>query len=136
MKDFKAFRRSAIRYWEWRRIVYNLALVPPAFAGFAVTDVLNHAGDAVSTNYEVIFTYLALSAIGANICYSFAYALEFIFGSDAPESRWLLRYRTVAFVCGVLFAMLLALIGGSQIANIAWNEKLPQAYRLELERNR
>lgn len=136
MNDFKAYRRSAIRYWEWRRIIYNLALVLPAFVGFAVTDVLNHAGDAVSTNYDVIFTYLALSAIGANICYSLAYALEFLFGSDNPGSLWLLRYRTIAFVCGVLFAMLLALIGGSQIANIAWNERIRESYRLEMQENR
>lgn len=120
MQDYKTYRRTAIRYWEKRRIIYNLALVPPAFVGYGLTDIMNHAGDAVSTNYHIIVPCFIMSALGANICYTFAYALEFLFGSDDPASLWLKRYRTVSFVCGVLFAMLLALIGGGQIAQIAW----------------
>ena len=57
-----------------------------------------------------------LSAIGANVCYSFAYALEFLFGSDDPASRWLRFGRNVAFISGLILAMLLAAVGGRNIA--------------------
>jgi hypothetical protein len=72
-------------------------------------------------HYPYILTWLALSAVGANICYSFAYALEFFFGNDNPASAWLRFGRTSAFIGGVLFAMLLALIGGYNIAQLHWN---------------
>jgi hypothetical protein len=58
--------------------------------------------------------------VGANICYSFAYAVEFLFGSDDPASHWLRFGRTTTFAGGVLFAMLLALIGGYNIAQMHW----------------
>ena len=61
-----------------------------------------------------------MSAFGANVCYSFAYALEFLFGSDEPTSRWMRFGRTGTFVAGVLFAMLLALIGGRNIAGMEY----------------
>jgi hypothetical protein len=62
-----------------------------------------------------------VSALGANVSYSVGYALEFLFGSDDPESNWLKQGRTLSFISGLLLAMLLALIGGSNIANMEWN---------------
>jgi len=124
MHDYYVFRKTAIRYWERRRIVYNLALVLPAFLGFAVADTLNYTGDPHKTHYEYVVFWLAMSAFGANVCYSFAYVLEFLFGSDEPTSRWLRFGRTSAFVGGVLFAMLLALIGGRNIADMEYYEVL------------
>ena len=69
MDDFKLYRRSAIRYWEWRRILYNLALVPPAFVGFVICGATSAAaGDVTSlTDGEMIRAFL-MSALGANIC--------------------------------------------------------------------
>ena len=131
MRDFQAFRRTAIKYWERRRIIYNLALVLPGLVGYAVTDALNWAGDAHPIHYLYIVSLFVLSAIGANVCYSFAYALEFLFGSDDPASSWLRSGRTSAFVGGVLFAMLLALIGGGNIAQMEWNYGIRNAQRLQ-----
>jgi hypothetical protein len=121
MRDFHAFRKTAVRYWERRRIIYNVALVLPALVGYGLTDTLNWVGDPHRTHYSFIIPLFLVSAIGANVCYSFSYALEFIFGSDDPTSRWLRFGRTAAFVCGVLFAMLLALIGGRNIADMEWH---------------
>lgn len=120
MRDYHVFRLTAIRYWERRRIIYNLALLLPAWLGFGFTDTLNWVGDPHETHYSYILPWFALSAFGANICYSFAYALEFLFGSDGPTSRWACYGRTATFVGGVLFAMLLALVGGRNIAEMAW----------------
>ena len=116
MRDYYAFRHTAIRYWERRRILYNLALVPPAFLGYMVSAAVAHAGDPHESYVAYVLALFALAALGANVCYSFAYALEFFFGSDDPTSRWLRYGRTSFFIAGVLFAMLLSLIGGRDIA--------------------
>jgi len=121
MRDFQAFRRTAVRYWERRRVVYNLALALPALFGFALTDTLNWVGDPHRIHCAYVLLLFALSAVGANICYSFAYSLEFLFGNDEPTSRWLRFGRTSAFIGGLLFAMFLALIGGYNIAQMHWN---------------
>lgn len=116
MRDYPAFKKSAIRYWERHRILYNLLLVPPTVISYVVTSSLIYVGDPHRTLHGLVFSMLALCILGANICYSFAYALEFFFGSDDPASRWLRSGRTAALIVGVLFAMLLALIGGRDIA--------------------
>ncbi len=89
MRDFHAFRRSAVRYWERRRIIYNAALTLPALVGYKLTDTLNWVGDPHETHYANVIPLFLVSAVGANVCYSFAYAQEFVFGSDDPASRWL-----------------------------------------------
>jgi hypothetical protein len=127
MRDFPAFRKAAVRYWERRRIIYNAAMVLPAFLGFAFTDTMLWVGDPHPIHYSHILPWFAASALGANICYSFAYVLEFLFGSDEPASGWLRSGRTTAFVGGVLFAMLLALIGGHNIPLIQWNYRSDHA---------
>ncbi len=118
MHDYQAFRHTAIRYWERRRIIYNLALVPPAFVGYAITDTLNYVGDPHQMHYGFLLFWVGMSAFGANVCYSFAYALEFLFGSVDPTSRWFRFGRTALFIGGILFAMLLALVGGRNIATM------------------
>jgi hypothetical protein len=89
MRDFSLFRKTTIRYWERRRIIYNLLLLPPAVLSYAFVDNLNYVGEPHKTYYHYILPLFMLSAVGANICYCLAYALEFIFGSDDPESRWM-----------------------------------------------
>ena len=78
--------------------------------------------DPYETHIGFVLGRLALSALGANICYTFAYALEFLFGSDEPTSRWLRFGRTTFLIAGVLLGMLLALIGGSAIARLEWQQ--------------
>ncbi|MBN9693230.1 MAG: hypothetical protein J0M24_23560 [Verrucomicrobia bacterium] len=87
MNDFPAFKRSAVRYWERRRLIYNVALVLPAWLGYEFTDMMNWVGDRHERHYGFTISLLVVSAIGANICYTFAYALEFLRGSDDPSSN-------------------------------------------------
>jgi hypothetical protein len=117
----KPFRRLAVRYWERRRIVYNLAIALPAFISYGLTDVINYVGDSHPLNYGYLCLLFGLSALGANICYSLVYALEFFLGSDEPTSRWIRFGRTTVFVGGVLFAMLLALFCGWNIAELDYH---------------
>jgi hypothetical protein len=118
VRDYSAFRGSAIRYWEWRRLFYNAALVLPALIGYAVTDVVNHVGDGHNSDNARLFVWFVLAAVGANICYTFAYALEFLFGKDEPTSWWFKYGRTLVFCGGLILAILLAFLGGRNIANL------------------
>jgi len=116
MQDFHSFRRSAVRYWERRRIIYNAALILPALFGYRSAHVIGVGAGHETTNYAYLLALFVLSGLGANVCYCFSYALEFMFGTDEPTSRWLRYERTVAFVAGLLFAMLLSIIGGWNVA--------------------
>lgn len=124
MRDYLSFRRTAIRYWELRRIVYNLALIPPSLLAYLFTTGLLWAGDEPDFHYKFTMIQFGLCAFGANICYSFAYVLEFWFGTVEPDSRWLRFGRVTVFVVGLLFAMILALIGGRNIAEMEFHHQL------------
>src|SRR5262245_14467652 len=63
----------------------------------------------------------AAEVLGANICYSFAYALEFIFATEDRNSRWLRFGRPFVFVAGVLFSVILAFVGGRNISMIEYH---------------
>ena len=122
MRDFNTFRRSAIRYWERRRIVYNLALLFPALVGYALpAGVAAGVGDERRLGFGMVAVLFILSALGANICFSLGYALEFLFGRDVPESRWLRFWRPLLVVLGTLFAMFLSLFGGRNIAFLEYS---------------
>jgi hypothetical protein len=121
MTNPETCKKSAIRYWELRRIIYNLALLPPSFAGFARADAANWEGNPVYPDVAYVLPLFAASAVGANICYSFAYTLEFFLNTDDSTSRWLRFGRTTVFVLGVLFAMLLAFFGGAYIAGMDYH---------------
>ena len=128
MHDFRVFRQSAIKYWERKRILYNLALVPTSLFAYLLTGGLLYVGDPHPTLYGVVFFWFAISALGANVCFSLAYALEFLLGSDDPASRWWQFGRTTAFVTGLLVGVLLSLVGGWNIAQIEFYEQVNQVH--------
>jgi hypothetical protein len=134
MRDYQTFRKSAIRYWERRRIFYNLALVPPAYVGFFFTDTLNWVGDPHETHYSYVLPWFAVCGFAANICYTIAYALEFLLGNDDPMSGWLRFNRSAAFVGGTLFSMFLALMGGYNIAQMEWHYAIKHRLTMSLQR--
>jgi hypothetical protein len=116
MRDYSAFRHTAIRYWERRRIIYNVLLIPPSVLVYILVAGVSRAGDSYNWHPYLVLLLFLVSALGANICYTFAYALEFLFGSDDPASRWLRSGRSTAFASGLMFAILLAALGGRNIA--------------------
>ena len=115
MHNFHAFRSSAVRYWERRRALYNLALVPPTILGYIAADP-GIVPDYPHMGMGGIIWCLVLGMFGANICYSFAYAMEFLFGCDGPEARWPRWGRLLALVSGTLFAVFLAFRCGRAIS--------------------
>ncbi len=124
MGDHATIRNAAIRYWERRRIAYNAALVLPALLGYGIGGGISAAvGDQRHLGVGPVAALFFASAIAANLCFSFGYALEFWFGTDDPNSRWPRFWRPMIVVMGTVLSMLLALAGGR---NIGW---LEYAYR-------
>ena len=120
-QDHHAIRNAAIRYWERRRIIYNVALMPPSALGYTLTAGVLRAGDDYGWHSIRVLLWFLVSALGANICYTFAYALEFLFCGGDFESRWLRFGRPTAFASGLLFSVLLAAICGRNLAMLEYH---------------
>jgi len=93
---------DAVRYWEPRRVVYNVLLAMIA---------LIHAAPPLlqgrfHINVPMITTVLFL-AIGANICYCAAYLVELVMQFTSFREVWH-AHRGKLFLLGCVFAGLLA----------------------------
>ena len=93
---------DAIRYWEPRRIAYNLVLTAIVVAWIAFS--WPHFLPALRFESLVL---MAVLAAGANICYCAAYLVDFPMQFSFFRKRWL-RWRWGLWVGGMLFATLLA----------------------------
>ena len=103
--DWKSLREmsaDALRYWERRRIAYNLLLAAIVMfyfiAGWPQSRVMVTLDSALS---------LFIFAVLANVAYCAAYLADIflqVSGFDEPRRRW----RTVLLVVGFAFAAVLA----------------------------
>lgn len=93
---------DAIRYWERRRIVYNLVLLVVVVAVFAANAAA--FGRIVSLD---LFLQLFLLAVMANVAYCAAYPVDVTVQWSTLRPRWL-RVRWILFLIGLAFAMTLA----------------------------
>ena len=115
--DFANYRKVAIRYWELRRIVWNIILIPPALFGFMMAaGVAAGIGDPKQFGDPYVIGLFCFSAVGANICYSFAYVVEFWMAGRDAEDGYCSIGRHLLFALGCLIGIGLALIGGQDIA--------------------
>lgn len=73
-------------------------------------------GDIPVLNDRFVFLLLLAYAVAANVCYTFAYTLEFFFGSAEVNAAWNRRGRRLAFFGGTAFAMLLAFFAAVGVA--------------------
>lgn len=95
--------RDAIRYWEPRRAVYNVALMAIVIVWVART--WPHFRDALTLSSLLIMSVLALLA---NACYCAAYFVDIPMRRWPSASGWWQRGRLGLWVVGTLFAALLA----------------------------
>lgn len=104
-------KRQALLYWEKRRLIYNLLLVPPSwFAWQFSSELTYHIGDqtpASLTDPQVIVALVFL-CFAANICYSFVYVLEFFFLAESPGKLWPFPGRTIFLILGCILGMVFA----------------------------
>lgn len=99
---FRALLIEAARYWEPRRIAYNLALLAQAGAWVVVTWPVFRPAVVVQHVSEI----LVLAGL-ANLCYCAAYFVEISLHDSPARDTWR-RRRWVLWVAGTLFALLIA----------------------------
>jgi hypothetical protein len=92
---------SAPRFWELRRLIYNLVLT--AVALFWFMTAWSHYRTAVNWS---AFGALLVLALLANVCYSAAYLAEIPIQQLAPRELWN-RLRRALWIVGTVFAVLL-----------------------------
>ena len=93
---------DAIRYWEPRRIVYNLLLVGVVMAWLFFT--WPHFRSAVALGSLL---FLSVFAVLANLCYCAAYVADITMQYSLFQAGWR-RRRWGLWLVGTLFAILLA----------------------------
>ena len=102
------------RWWNWRRLTYNLILIGAGFIGWLMMSISiwttqphlppDQAGEV--TLFTVIFQGMVFGAglICANICFTGGPLLEMLLKPKPPRS-----YRRWAFGLGTAFSLLLIL---------------------------
>lgn len=92
---------DAIRYWEPRRILYNLILAAIVLAYFSLA--LPASKSIVTVNFVLS---LFLLAVLANVAYCAAYVVDIFAQASGFRDLWQ-RYRWVLFFVGMTFAGIL-----------------------------
>ena len=93
---------DAIRYWELRRIVYNLALAAVVIAlGVAFWTQIRG-----SLSFELLLGLVVLAVL-ANVCYCAAYVVDVPVQLSSHVATWK-RWRGALWIFGVLFGVALA----------------------------
>jgi hypothetical protein len=98
---FRQLLADALRYWEPRRLTYNLVLF--AVALFWLVKTWPHFRPALALSPLLRLSVLALLA---NVCYSVAYLVDIPFQCSAASTVWKNR-RWGLWLAGTLFAILL-----------------------------
>jgi hypothetical protein len=112
-------RASAVRYWESRRLGFNLMLLPPGVCGWLGYISTLVGADAIAPMQPIaLMLPLLVALIAVNVLYSAVYCLEFLLMSDGEAGYLLSRGRDVAFAAGSVAVIGLAFLGGAGIA--AW----------------
>jgi len=93
---------DALRYWEWRRIFYNLVLATVVALWLITT--WPHFRNAISWQGLL---FLVITCTLANLCYCAAYVADIPAQYSGFQSTWR-RWRWSLWVAGTLFAVLIA----------------------------
>ena len=93
---------DAIRYWELRRIAYNIILV-----AIVVVVIVLQWPDSRSALSTDLIQSLFIFAVLANVAYCAAYVVDVVAQYSAFRATWK-RYRWSLFAMGVVFAGIIA----------------------------
>jgi hypothetical protein len=99
--QWRDYLGNAIRYWEPRRILYNLLLAAIVVIHFAKG--LPFSRSVLQFNTLLL---LFILAVLANVAYCAAYVPDVFAQMSSLRDSWL-RYRWVVFVIGLAFAAVL-----------------------------
>ncbi len=92
-----------IRYWELRRIWYNVALGLQVAAWVVVTWPHFQPGLTLDSLGKML-----ILAVLANVCYSSGYVVDLAVQASSYAPAWRRRWRGMLYIAGVLFALLVA----------------------------
>ena len=93
---------DALRYWEPRRLLYNLVLAVVVVAHF-LTSWPTSKSFLVWNNVLGLFVLAVL----ANVCYCAAYVVDLFVQLSGSHASWA-RWRWLLLVIGILFGAVLA----------------------------
>ena len=93
---------SALRYWEPRRIAYNVALAVVVITCF----VVGYPTSKRVLNFNSLLIFFVLAVL-ANIAYCAAYIPDVLIQHSSFREPWL-RWRWVLLILGILFGAALA----------------------------
>jgi hypothetical protein len=96
------FVADALKYWEPRRIIYNLALAA-VVVGHVVAD-WPKSRDALTLNVLLMFFFLAVLA---NVCYSVVYVIDLFVQFSGMDEFWA-KGRIALLIIGTAFAAVIA----------------------------
>lgn len=94
-------RWPAVVYWEKGRVVFNVLIIASTAVIYQLRVVVSAGvGDTrYLSDFQIAVLFL-VAWIAANVCYSFVYAIEFVFGlSDSPRV-WVRGLRLAILVAG------------------------------------
>ena len=100
--NFRGLLGDSLRYWELRRLLYNLVLLAVVAAWVATT--WPHFRPMIEVHSLLL---LAILALLANACYCAAYLVDIPLQCSAVNDMWR-RRRWVLWTAGTLLAILLA----------------------------
>jgi len=93
---------EALRYWEPRRVLYNLALA--VVVGWHLFSAWPAARAYLS--WDHLFALIILAVL-ANVCYCAAYAVDIFVQYSALRDAWR-RRRWVVLLVGIIFGAVVA----------------------------
>ncbi len=93
---------DALRYWEPRRVAYNLVLSGVVGAHFVAAWPASRLFLAWNTLFQLI-----ILAVLANVCYCAAYAVDLFVQYSGLRGTWA-RWRWVLLMVGIVFAVVIA----------------------------
>jgi hypothetical protein len=99
--QWREYLGEAIRYWEPRRIVYNVVL-----AAIVVIHFVKGLPSSKSVLHFDSFLLLFVLAVLANVAYCAAYVPDVFAQMSSLRSAWL-HYRWMVLLVGLIFAGIL-----------------------------
>src|SRR5258708_10765042 len=102
--EFRDNLTNAIRYWELKRVIYNLVLAAIVIVQFC----LQWPASKAALQFDPILG-LTILALLANIAYCAAYIVDMVAQFSGHKEIWR-QYRCVLFLIGVVFAAMLTFL--------------------------
>lgn len=98
---FSDYQKSAIRYWEKRRLILNAILLTDAWISWSISNAFTVGIDDISgakiSDPGVLWQFVKIFAV-LNIIFSMGYVAEFFIHAPTPKKYWPTPFRTVFMV--------------------------------------